>query len=103
MENVNEIQSNDEDESEMFKRTPIWRRRRGRRRRRRRWFRKLKNKFKKIGKKIHGGAKKVCNWLKNSERKGKFHNSRQILVYSFFVRIHKKFVYPNRKNEDRGS
>lgn len=90
LESENESPSNDEDESEMFKRTPGW----GRRRRRRRgWFRKLKNKFKKIGHKIHGGAKKVCAWLKNSERKCKpvlqFETN---TVYSFFFRILTKFV-----------
>ena len=62
LESVDETPSSGEDDdSEMLKRTPLWRRRR--RRRRRGWFRKLKDKVKKHG-------RRICGWLKNSTHKG---------------------------------
>ena len=75
LESVNETPSNDEDKPEMFKRTP-WRLRFFRRRGLRTWGRRLKDKFKNFGKKIHGGAKKFCGWLKNPNRKCKSYNLR---------------------------
>lgn len=86
MESINETPSNDEDESEMFKRTP-WgfrRRRFFRRRSLRTWGRrvreKVKNfgeKVKNVGKKIHSGAKKVCGWVKDSKHISKSYSLRQ--------------------------